>query len=644
LPGPDEEMLAEARGTKDRLGTIKRLAEKRKGAFNPLRNLDDPSVRGRVFEWMELEEWIEDLKRDGYTEFYGRRSVEGPRKGELARGAKEFGSEGFGKVLKKVYPSGGPDLVAVHPEGKILVGDITAGEWSRGTVPITPGQPHRMPAELRHEAESEHHLVKTKRDAERLYVGLPDEYMDYEVHFQDRYSESQSKVSRRFQVRPRTRSTSRPSRLVRSGESNVARALETAERAGVEVKPSKLPRARVLSGGEHVGSTLVKVQGAGVKFRTLVIGVKAWRVARTVGGVLVKCFIPLTVLDVLLEVSLALWDREREKDAKKRRDKQRALEAVFKEDSKNQAVQKLIQRNIVYNDDVQEKIVKDWDSNKNSQGFVYARLSAIVKVEIYRDIRGIENQSVTTYSVADLDVRPTTWSHEFAMEQIGSEDEVDKTDAEIMDLIKKGFVYPEMLRKFVQRKRIKYTMVPPLVAPYDIVVTKINNLFLDIAFFVAQFSNSGEAMLANFRGFNYRYRWDELFTLTLEFPHPLNASVCEYCLSYLHWAAKLLSQHPLAQEDLEGNLEDPRKGWKRRLWILTSLLEGRGTTYGRNFSFLSGRVKELVKRGEKSDDVFSALEELDRGARSIWYDLERIEANLYKPQYYYLGPGYKLPD
>jgi hypothetical protein len=35
-----------------------------------------------------------------------------------------------------------------------------------------------------------------------------------------------------------------------------------------------------------------------------------------------------------------------------------------------------------------------------------------------------------------------------------------------------------------------------------------------------------------------------------------------------HGWAKLLSRHPLEQQDLVGNLEDPRKGWQRRLLLL----------------------------------------------------------------------------
>ena len=120
-------------------------------------------------------------------------------------------------------------------------------------------------------------------------------------------------------------------------------------------------------------------------------------------------------------------------------------------------------------------------------------------------------------------------------------------------------------------------------------------------------------------------------------PPPIDESTCRYCLSYLHWAAGTLSQHPLAEQDLEGNLEDPRKGWRTRFGLLMRLLEGQDTRDKKNFSFVAGRIKELVKGSGKSEEVVSALEELYMGARAIWYDLERIEANISKPQYYYLG-------
>ncbi|HXJ82565.1 MAG TPA: hypothetical protein VMS64_28250, partial [Candidatus Methylomirabilis sp.] len=81
-----------------------------------------------------------------------------------------------------------------------------------------------------------------------------------------------------------------------------------------------------------------------------------------------------------------------------------------------------------------------------------------------------------------------------------------------------------------------------------------------------------------------------------------------------------------------------------RFGLLMSLLEGNNTAYGKNFLYFTERVKHLVKRGEKSEEIVAALDELYAGARSIWYDLERIERNLHKPEYYYFGPQYVPAD
>ena len=45
----------------------------------------------------------------------------------------------------------------------------------------------------------------------------------------------------------------------------------------------------------------------------------------------------------------------------------------------------------------------------------------------------------------------------------------------------------------------------------------------------------------------------------------------ECYLGYLYYSTKLLSRHGLEQQDLEGSLEDPRRGWKRRFWLLMAV-------------------------------------------------------------------------
>lgn len=411
------------------------------------------------------------------------------------------------------------------------------------------------------------------------------------------------------------------------------------ERAAERVKHIRDPRAmtRATVAADHaVGATR-----RGFKARTLVIGIKAWGAARKVGKMLFMCFVPLKTLDVVIEVAMALWDREREKEQRKRREKQRTLNFLFIEGRAK--IESGIQTFASSEPSVQQ-FMNAWDRNKNYNGFQYARIRATLDVVTHRPMfsgSGDAIESLTTYSLVSLNVFGTSAAHDFLMEDIGEEKELEKTDEDIVALFKKGQMYPKSLRKTVRRRTLSYTIVPPLLSPFDIVVTKLNNLFLDIANFIAWFSNSEESALDRIRSLNFTYHWDEQLNLSLEFPDPLNAPVCKYCLSYLYAAAKQLSRHPLEQQDLEGNPENPMKGWKRRFWLLMWVLEGENTRHGKNFSYFAGQVKRLVRQGHGDSEISAAIEELYIGARAIWYDLERIERNLYKSEYYYLGPQYK---
>ena len=195
-------------------------------------------------------------------------------------------------------------------------------------------------------------------------------------------------------------------------------------------------------------------------------------------------------------------------------------------------------------------------------------------------------------------------------------------------------------KKQRQRRTLKYTIYPPLITPFDILVTRINNYFLDLVYFIGTFNNMAEGLMEHFEGFDYRYDYQAQFSLQIEYPPPLNPAVCEYCLAYLHWVVKLLSEHPLNEVDIQGTLEDPTKGWQRRLGIILSLYEGRNTKYGKNFSVMAEKVKSLVK-GPQSEEVSAAITELYVGAREIWVDINRIESNIGKPEYFYYGPKFK---
>jgi len=215
----------------------KKVASKK--TVSPLR-LDDPAARGKALQWHTQEEWIAELEKEGFTEFYSRPTKEG----RLPRGTKGPKSE-IGKLLKRIFPGsdGGPDLVAIDRKGKrILVGDITAK--SSSTAKITrPDRVRKMPNDLAAE-DAVHHLDKTKHDAEILSEALPEEFKDFELHFQDRYAEdTKRKASKRFRIRRKPVVAKKPpvSPAARGTESGKPTATErgTEKRTETKKKPSK---------------------------------------------------------------------------------------------------------------------------------------------------------------------------------------------------------------------------------------------------------------------------------------------------------------------------------------------------------------------------------------------------------------------
>src|SRR5262249_42733310 len=152
------------------------------------------------------------------------------------------------------------------------------------------------------------------------------------------------------------------------------------------------------------------------------------------------CFVPLKVLDVVLEVAMRLWERNREKEARKRREKQRALEAVFKEGGSwiDRAMRKkpppslpqLIERNILNNASLQEQFLTNWDRSKDFPGFQYARVRAIVRIETFRNMRGEDIESLTSYSAESREVYATNVGWDFELEDVGGEQEVETTEAD----------------------------------------------------------------------------------------------------------------------------------------------------------------------------------------------------------------------
>ena len=351
--------------------------------------------------------------------------------------------------------------------------------------------------------------------------------------------------------------------------------------------------------------------------------------------------VPLKALDVLLDVAMAIWERDRAKKEREEQEKQRTIEAVFKQGAA--AIEKGMQA-IVNSAATVQGFMDTWERNARNPGFHYARVRAVVEVQSYVGIvsaRAEKIHSMTTYRIVSLNVKAVAGYRDFEIEDNGEEQEVEKTDEEKLALIKKGHWNPDLFRKTVRNRSLGYTIVPPLHTPFDVVVTKIGNLFVDVTNVITEVAGTGSLWLEEFNGFNFKNDWKEQFNVEPQFNAPLDPAVCEFCLRYLFASAKVLSRHALEQQDLEGNLEDPRKGYKRRFELLQSRVDHDRAPYNKNFSDFVRQVGRLVKSGRADADVAAAVEELQLGARSIWNDLRRIEDNIKNPEYYYLGPSYK---
>ena len=134
------------------------------------------------------------------------------------------------------------------------------------------------------------------------------------------------------------------------------------------------------------------------------------------GKILIHCFVPLKILDVVLEVAFALFDWEREKEERKQRDKQRALDAVFKQDAK---LQNQIRSKILDNAQLQQRLMNSWIENRKYNGFMYARIWARLEKEQFLDMYDGELEEMTVYKVTELEIVPTDTDHDFLLEDSG---------------------------------------------------------------------------------------------------------------------------------------------------------------------------------------------------------------------------------
>jgi hypothetical protein len=419
--------------------------------------------------------------------------------------------------------------------------------------------------------------------------------------------------------------------------SQVERGLEIAQRQPVLPHGTSAPRASTAMRAAEAG---VDVARATTRSRVLAVGLKTWRAVRRIGSVAIVCFVPLTVLDVLFEIAMRLWDREREKEEKRRLEKQRTLQEVLRQ--KHEEIERAT-RAIAADTAHVQAIMDAWQSARVYNPFVYARITATVVVETFESLyTGEAIDSLSKYRVETVAVRATNWSHEFELSNPEAQ-AVPKTEDDSKALMAKGIYADAATRKLVRRKTLRYTIVPPVITPFDVVISQINNLYLDIARFVGWFSNSEDSILDGVEGFNFTNAWDEQLALALQYPAPLRAETCKYCLAYLFNAARFLSRHPLQQEDIHGNGEDPRKGWKRRFRLLQGILHGIDSKHGKTFDYFTWRVKELARPGS-DPEIAKAMQSLFEGARAILYSLERIEREYRKPEYYYFGPSFRPDD
>jgi hypothetical protein len=375
------------------------------------------------------------------------------------------------------------------------------------------------------------------------------------------------------------------------------------------------------------------------KLNPKLIGLGAWKAVRAGAKFAVMSFLQMGKTDFVLAVAFAwieqilTWKARAEKPD---RDKQRALEAALKQ---GPAIEKLISAKILNDAQALDGIVAAWDTNKGT-GFLYARLEAEVEVEMFFNIRNEEVEPVSVYRpVTKLDVRPTSTEFDHELTVISSTD-VDVTSEDVVRNFEAG-AGVGYIRKVLVKKRLKYTFVPPIVTPFDILVSKINNLFLDSIYFIGSFTTSG--VFDSFTGFDYRYPYKDQFTVWGDFPSALKPGACHNLLGYLHWAAKILSKHPLEQVDIYGQLQDPRRGLVKRLGLLQSVTDGQPPDY-RTFKAVKRYIKDMDP-SDKSNDVLAAQEALQEGADHILFCLGRVARAIrdQHAEYYYMGPKYKPP-
>jgi hypothetical protein len=242
-----------------------------------------------------------------------------------------------------------------------------------------------------------------------------------------------------------------------------------------------------------------------------------------------------------------------------------------------------------------------------------------------------EVEALTRYRDAKItNVKATPDEFAFELKEV-ARTRLEPTVEEMFKAREKGG-----FKKVLITRHLKYTMPTPVYTPFDIVISKVNNLFLDTTYFVWEFDGFGEGMLKNFTGFNYRTSYKDQFFVEVDFPAQVNKPVCIDVLAYLHWAAKHLSRQALEQADIEGHFENPQKAHERRVMLLDHV--SWGTDTGKPFRWLLQKISRMVKSDYATEDVIEGLRHVKEGVEAITFDLSRIWEKRLEHEYLYTGP------
>lgn len=616
---------------------------------------------------LATEDWIKDLATDAHVEHVGMSGtniVTGKThhvkvtpdklKKSLVSVYQTPGKYMFKPGRPPVPPVGAVKVNATSPKAASPRGKQNKGTASKGTTspPVEGGKPDPWQRGARQDsATKQAKLAEASRDGK---------------------SQAGSKLNEPVPIGADSGKPT-PSTKVHVGETSVVRPVESGRTAAsareavgnrlvedvvqpphIEAPHVELPRgeSHLLANLPHGLPKTSAIKGAKVVGKLLAVGRAGFRATRWLAGVAFAMYLmpPLKLWEWALEMGFrVLDDLLAYRHAKQRSDrrKDQALRSVF--ENQGNALGTLIVAHVT-TDQQYDKLLDAWNTNPRIVGFVYSRISAVIEEEVFRGgAKNVEIEKVTRYRPLKVEVQPTSSYHDFTVEAIGEAVEVafkKADDKYIDDAIRKndledGVLYARRDVKYLRRYRLKYTIQTPAITPFDIVIIKTNNLFMDLLAFTSSFAAARPVL--ELVSANFQETYQERIGIDLEFPAPLKASACDYCLSYLNWTARQLSEHQIREVDIHGGLEAPRIGWERRRDILWRLLMGRGSTkYGKNFEFFVDQMSRIVDRTKLDAEARAIATELEACAWILLADLRRLErSQMIMPEYYYFGPSYR---